>query len=262
LQQPVLAVALRIELLECRKAGSDRRERHCILWIRRRLRHDAPGAVSQLIETPELLRRVGERRHDCEFVVGSRSQRTIRAGDGDLEVRRSRISAGLGHGRELPFLLCLAQVVTHGGFHDAGRPIRLHLRRRLVGNRRTGPTEQATAAEAAGRAWLTTWTSRSSCVGRASRSRSSWSTCPLCRTWTSGSAGAIPWPWACTTTSTASAHRPKSRTCAHSAATDRHTCNAHLQSSRSAHGLDFVGSFLRVLASHWPAVLPQQWANV
>ena len=59
------------------------------------LRHDAPGAVGELVDAPQLFGRAGEGRQDDQFGVRRGGQRAIRAGDGDLEVRRAGIAAGI-----------------------------------------------------------------------------------------------------------------------------------------------------------------------
>ena len=60
-----------------------------------RLGHQAIGAVGELVDAPQLLRRAGEGGEDHQLAVRGGRQCAIRAGDRDLEVRRARVAAGI-----------------------------------------------------------------------------------------------------------------------------------------------------------------------
>src|ERR1035437_3192670 len=63
-EQPALFVALRVKLLQRCKTAADRRKGNHLSGIGDCLGHDAPGAVSELVETPQLFRATGEGRND------------------------------------------------------------------------------------------------------------------------------------------------------------------------------------------------------
>ena len=55
----------------------------------------AVRSVGELIDAPQLLGRAGERGKRDQFGVRGGRQRAIRAGDGDLEIGRPGIAAGI-----------------------------------------------------------------------------------------------------------------------------------------------------------------------
>ena len=64
--------------------------------IRNRLRHQPIRAVGELIDAPQLFRSAGEGGKRHQFGVAGRRERAVRAGNGDLEIRRAGIAAGIG----------------------------------------------------------------------------------------------------------------------------------------------------------------------
>ena len=60
---------------------------------------------------------------DDQFSVPGGGQRAVRAGDGDLEIRRAGVAAGVGHGCNRPLLLRLAQVICHADVDVARGPV-------------------------------------------------------------------------------------------------------------------------------------------
>ena len=151
-------------------------------------------------------------------------QRAVRAGDGDLEIRRAGIAAGVGDGRNRPLLLGLAQVVGHADVDVARGPIRRNLRDILRRNHAARAAEQSAARPP---------------VRRRSAQRRRRPPAPP------------PGP-----------PRPRTAASPDAPAADRHSLHRQLERRAGAHGFDLIRAFLEVLAGDGPAVFPQQRADI
>src|ERR1041384_2071200 len=87
LDQPAVPVAGRIELREGCETAADGGERQRFLRVRNKLWHDAPCAVGELIDAPELFGPAGERRQRHQLGALSRREHAVSASDGDFEIR-------------------------------------------------------------------------------------------------------------------------------------------------------------------------------
>src|SRR3954466_11694499 len=101
--------------------------------VRDGLGHHSIRAIGELVDPPQLLWAARERRKHYDVTTFFRRERAIGPGDGDLEVWRSGIAAGVGDGGDRPLLLGLRHVGRHAYIEGNGRPVPGDLRRVLVG---------------------------------------------------------------------------------------------------------------------------------
>ena len=80
-----------------------------------RLRHDAEGAVGELLDTPELFVSACIDWNGSHLLVGGSSQCAVSTFDGNLEVGIAEIAACLVDGRDGPTLVGTMHIVADTG---------------------------------------------------------------------------------------------------------------------------------------------------
>ena len=111
LEVPLAVVAVEVELRKGRGAVGDGDEAERLVAAGDGLRHDAVGAVGELVDPPEL--GVGAvERGALEFAVSGGGKGPVGTLDDDLEVRTAEIAAGLRDSDEGPLLVRAVHIVS------------------------------------------------------------------------------------------------------------------------------------------------------